>query len=153
MKQPFNPTYPKLYFYRRIVQAKLFIDQHYTENIELRGIAGEAFYSKFHFIRKFKEVYQRTPHQYLSSLRIEQAMKLLAGGMSVAEVCAAVGFEELSSFSRLFKHRTGVNPSVYQSQQQTLQKRIAEAPLTLVPHCFAYQYGVVEKEQFQTNGI
>ncbi len=146
-------TYPKLYFYRRIVQAKLFIDAHYAENIELYGMADEAYYSKFHFSRKFKEVYRYTPHQYLVFVRIENAMRLLASGMAVAAVCKAVGFEELSSFSRLFKRRTGMNPSVYLLKQQALHKQIAEAPLTLVPHCFAYQYGLVEKEQFQTSDI
>jgi AraC-like DNA-binding protein len=140
-----DQQYPKLYFYRRIVQAKLFIDQHYAENVDLNNIADEAYYSKFHFSRKFKEVYQQTPHQYLVSVRVEQAKKLLASGMSVAAVCGAVGFEELSSFSRLFKRRVGLNPSVYLAQQQNLQKQIAETPLSLVPHCFAYQYGWVEK--------
>jgi AraC-like DNA-binding protein len=140
-----DQQYPKLYFYRRIVQAKLFIDKHYAENVDLNNIADEAYYSKFHFSRKFKEVYQQTPHQYLVSVRVEQAKKLLASGMSVAAVCEAVGFEELSSFSRLFKRRVGLNPSVYLAQQQNLQKQIAETPLSLVPHCFAYKYGWVEK--------
>jgi AraC-like DNA-binding protein len=140
-----DQQYPKLYFYRRIVQAKLFIDQHYAENVDLNNIADEAYYSKFHFSRKFKEVYQQTPHQYLVSVRVEQAKKLLASGMPVAAVCEAIGFEELSSFSRLFKRRVGLNPSVYLAQQQDLQKQIAETPLSLVPHCFAYQYGWVEK--------
>lgn len=136
-------AYPKLYFYRRIVQAKLFIDAHYAENIELFTIADEAYYSKFHFIRKFKEVYQKTPHQYLILVRVENAKKLLTQGLSVASVCTAVGFEELSSFSKLFKRLAGINPSVYRQQQLALQKQIAKAPLTLVPHCFAYQYGWV----------
>ena len=140
-----DQQYPKLYFYRRIVQAKLFIDKHFAENVDLNNIADEAYYSKFHFSRKFKEVYQQTPHQYLVSVRVEQAKKLLASGMSVAAVCEAVGFEELSSFSRLFKRSVGLNPSVYLAQQQNLQKQIAETPLSLVPHCFAYQYNWVEK--------
>lgn len=139
MDQP----YPRLYFYRRIVQAKLFIDQHYAENIELYIVADEACYSKFHFSRKFKEVYQQTPHQYLVSVRIEQAQKLLASGISVAAVCEAVGFEELSSFSRLFKRRVGINPSAYMIRQQALKRQIAEAPLSVIPHCFAYQYGLI----------
>ncbi|MGY4384020.1 AraC-like DNA-binding protein [Pedobacter sp. UYP24] len=146
-------NYPKLYFYRRIVQAKLFIDQHYAENIELFKIADEAYYSKFHFIRQFKKTYQQTPHQYVMTVRINKAMKLLATGMPVAEACKAVGFEELSSFSRLFKRRTGLNPSAYQSQQQHLQQQIAQTPLSVVPHCFAFQYGWVEKEQFPTNKV
>ena len=146
-------NYPKLYFYRRIVQAKLFIDAHYAENIELFAMADEAYYSKFHFSRQFKKTYQQTPHQYLMAVRLRAAMKLLAEGTPVAAACRAVGFEELSSFSRLFKKRVGLNPSAYLTQQAKLRQQVTEAPLTLVPHCFAYQYGWVEKEQFQTNEV
>lgn len=138
-------SYPKLYFYRRIVQAKLYIDQHYAEDIELFSIAHEAHYSKYHFIRNFKAVYGRTPHQYLTFIRIEQARRLLAEGMPVTDVCYAVGFEEPGSFSRLFKRHTGINPSIYLAQQHSIRERIAEAPLSLVPHCFAYQYGWTAK--------
>jgi AraC-like DNA-binding protein len=139
----YSQHYPKVYFYRRIVQAKLFIDVHYAENIELFNIADEAFYSKYHFIRQFKKIYQQTPHQYLMTVRIRNAMKLLAADMPLAEVAQAVGFMELSSFSRLFKRQTGVNPSAYQIRQKALQRQIATSPLTLVPHCFAYQYGLL----------
>lgn len=63
---------PKIYLYRRIVLAKLFIDEHYAEDIDLDAIAGEASFSKFHFIRLFKMAYGKTPHQYLTRVRIEQ---------------------------------------------------------------------------------
>lgn len=138
-------NYPKHYFYRRIVQAKLFIDAHYAENIELFAIADEAYYSKFHFIRQFKKTYRRTPHQYLISVRINAAMKLLANGTPVAITAQAVGFLELSSFSRLFKKRVGVNPSVYLILQNNLRQQVAKAPITVVPHCFAYQYGWLKR--------
>ncbi len=137
--------YPKLYFYRRLVQAKLFIDKHYAESIELFSIADEACYSKFHFIRKFREIYHKTPHQYLTWVIIENAMKLLTCGLSVAAVCSAVGFEELSSFSRLFKRMVGINPSGYFLKQQAIKKQITDSPLAFIPGCFAYQYGWLEK--------
>ncbi len=69
--------YPKAYLYRRIVQAKLFIDSNYTDNIDLDNISDEAYFSKFHFTRLFKKIYGRTPHQYLTFVRIEKAMLLL----------------------------------------------------------------------------
>ena len=110
--------YPKLYFYRRLVQAKLFIDSHYADNIDLDNIADEAYFSKFHFIRKFKNIYRKTPHQYLIFVRIEKAMELLKTGIPVSEVCYAVGFESLSSFSGLFKRIAGITPSEYLMQHQ-----------------------------------
>src|SRR3978361_1150681 len=95
--------YPKIYLYKRIVQAKLFVDNHFAENLELDNIADEAYFSKYHFIRLFKKMYGRTPHQYLIAVRIEKAVILLKAGTPVTEVCYEVGFESRSSFGRLFK--------------------------------------------------
>lgn len=49
----------KMYMYRRIVEAKLFIDQHYYEKINLNKIANQAYFSKYHFLRLFKEAKTR----------------------------------------------------------------------------------------------
>jgi len=65
-----NEPYPRMYLYRRLVQAKLFIDTHFAEPIDLNAIADEAYFSKFHFIKQFKSIYKRTPHQYLIHVRI-----------------------------------------------------------------------------------
>jgi len=140
-----NDQYPKFYFYRRLVQAKLFIDKSYADNIDLDNIADEAYFSKFHFIRRFKTVYLKTPHQYLIDLRIQKAGELLKNGLTVSAVCYAVGFESLSSFSRLFKRTTGMCPSAYLAQHQATKMRVAESPLTFIPACFAQQYGWMEK--------
>ncbi|PZR36256.1 MAG: AraC family transcriptional regulator, partial [Azospira oryzae] len=69
--------YEKRYLYKRVVQAKLFIDQHYAEHIDLNNIADQASFSKFHFIRLFKTIYGKTPHHYLTQVRIDQAQLLL----------------------------------------------------------------------------
>jgi AraC-like DNA-binding protein len=137
--------YPKLYFYRRLVQAKLFIDTHYAHKIDLENIADEAYFSKFHLLRKFKKTYGRTPHQYLVYVRIEKASQLLKSGQSVSEVCYAVGFESLSSFSGLFKRVMGVTPSAYLLQHQKTKAQLAAAPLQFVPGCFAQKYGWLKK--------
>jgi len=133
--------YPKLYFYRRIVQAKLYIDDHYGDSIDLNNIADEAWFSKFHFIRAFKNTYGKTPHQYLIYVRIEKACELLKTGIPVSEVCYAVGFESLSSFSGLFKRMVGLSPSAYVARQQNLQQQIVKSPLSFVPACFAEKSG------------
>lgn len=62
--------YPKVYLYKRIVQAKLFIDQHYAKPIDVSNISDEASFSKFHFLMRFKKIYGKTPHQYLTRVRI-----------------------------------------------------------------------------------
>ena len=142
-------TYTKVYLYRRIVQAKLFIDNKYSENIDLNNIADEAFFSKFHFIRQFKKIYGQTPHQYLKTVRIEKAMQLLRTNLPVSETCYAVGFESLGSFSTLFKRIVGATPSEYLLRQQQIKAQILKAPLNFIPGCFAEKKGWKEKGNFE----
>ncbi len=133
--------YPKLYLYRRIVQAKLFIDRRYAEQIDLAQIADEACFSRFHFTRLFKSSYGKTPHNYLTEVRMDNAQQLLAQGEPVSGVCFSVGFDSSTSFAALFKKHFGVSPSVYQARQLKKQTSFAENPLRAVPNCFAETHG------------
>lgn len=133
--------YPRFYLYKRIVQAKLFIDSNFNQPINLENIADEAYFSKFHFIRLFKNTYGKTPHQYLTYVRIENAKHLLKSAMPVVEVCNAVGFDSASSFTGLFKRNTSHSPSVYQKIQLEKQEAISKMPLRFVPNCFAESKG------------
>ncbi|MEI9810907.1 MAG: AraC family transcriptional regulator [Bacteroidota bacterium] len=112
--------YAKEYLYKEIVHAKIFIDSHYADKIELKHIAGKTFFSKFHFIRLFKNIYGQTPYQYLKMVRIEKAKGLLKKGKSVTDVCFSVGFESVSSFTGFFKKITGFTPSAFQKKKPIL---------------------------------
>ena len=138
-------AYPKVYLYRRVVKAKIFIDTCYAEPVDVNNIADEAFFSKFHFIRLFKKIYGKTPHEYLRVVRIEKAMELFRAGLSVSEVCYAVGFQSLSSFSGLFKKLVGSTPSAYLERQQKIKAHIRNAPLDFIPGCFAEKKGWKKK--------
>jgi AraC-like DNA-binding protein len=146
--------YPKIYLYRRVVQAKLFIDAHYADKIDLDNIADEASFSKFHFIRMFKSIYRRTPHQYLIFVRIEKAMELLKCDIPVSEVCYTIGFESLSSFSGLFKRIVGQNPSEFLDLHQKMKAQMLKSPLDFIPGCFAEKYGYIAKNSnFKETGL
>jgi AraC-like DNA-binding protein len=141
--------YPKVYLYRRIVQAKLFIDNRYADKIDLDNISDEAYFSKFHFIRLFKTIYGKTPHQYLKYVRIEKAQQLLREDNPVSNTCFLVGFDSLTSFSGLFKRVVGISPSAYLAQQQALKRQIRKTPLAFVPGCYAHQNGWLENSNFE----
>jgi len=135
--------YPNIFIYQRIVRAKLYIDEHYAEPLEVNDIAGAAYSSQFHFIRQFKEVYGKTPHQYLIHVRITKAKQLLKSGTPVAQTCHAVGFESLGSFSSLFKRLEGKTPSQYLRKHRQTKTQMKESPLSFIPACFAHKYGVM----------
>lgn len=134
--------FSKAYLYRRIVEAKLFIDNNYTAAIDVSEIANEACFSKYHFLRLFKMSYGQTPYQYLTMLRIEEAKRQLRReGTLISSVCFDLNFQSVTSFSKLFKKHTGISPTDYIKQQQNILKRIKMEPLIFVPNCFAENFG------------
>jgi AraC-like DNA-binding protein len=133
--------YEKIYLYKRIVSAKLFIDEHYADNIDLGNISGHAHFSKFHFIRLFKSIYGSTPNNYLIKIRMENAKLLLAKGHSVLETCMTVGFDSPTSFARMFKKIAGKTPSTFQKEQDMKRTAMLSNPLLFVPNCFAQSHG------------
>lgn len=134
-------AYPKQYLYRQIVRAKLFIDSNFAEPIDLKAIADEARFSKFHFVRTFREIYGKTPHQYLTWVRVERAKELLGAGEAVTKVCFSVGFDSVSSFTGLFKRRVGETPAVFQKRELRKRSELATVPLKHIPDCFASKSG------------
>ena len=130
--------YPKIYLYRRIVQAKLYMDEHFQEDINLGMIAGAAYFSNFHFIRLFRQAYNRTPHQYLIFLRIGKAKELLKDqNFTVAAICFEVGFESVSSFTSLFKRAKGITPTAYRRIFFERLQIIQQEPRKFIPGCFS----------------
>jgi AraC-like DNA-binding protein len=86
--------------------------------------------STAHFSRRFREEYAETPYSYLQTRRIERAKTLLrVGALSVTEVCLAVGWTSLGSFSARFTQLVGEPPSVYRARDHD--------ELRLVPPCQA----------------
>ena len=125
-------VYPADELCAQIIRAKAFIDNQYYKRIRLHEVAGEAFISKFHFIRLFKKSYGRTPGRYLAEVRVAKAKQLLQTDASVAEVCFSVGFDSTTSFCGLFTKITGITPSAY--QKSTRQKsNFRELRLKLIP--------------------
>ena len=136
-----NDIQGKIYLYRRVVQAKLFIDANYHNPIDLDAISGQAAFSPYHFIRLFSKIYGKTPHRYLTTVRIDQAKLLLKTDTPVQQVCFAVGFDSIGSFTGLFKRHTGFTPAIYRQQQLQRAGEIAAAPLQFIPNCFAQHNG------------
>lgn len=141
--------YPKQYLYQRVVRAKLYIDEHFAEPIHLDRIADSACFSKFHFVRLFRSIYAKTPHQYLIEVRIENALRKLADGASVKGACFEVGFDSVSSFAGLFKRRIGITPATFRAQKEAVRREIASLPLKHIPNCFAEMKGWTKVSNFR----
>jgi len=126
--------------YQRIVKAKLYIDNNYQEDIHLEQVSKQAFLSRFHFHRLFKQLYKRTPHQYITQKRLDKAKILLAENKPVTEVCIEVGFESIGSFTTLFKKEIGFPPTYYRNMAWLKKQQALQQPKKFIPHCFIEVY-------------
>jgi AraC-like DNA-binding protein len=135
--------------YQRIVAAKVFIDSHYHKDINLEQISKRAYLSRFHFHRLFRQIYKRTPLQYITHKRIERAKDLLAENKPVAEVCAEVGFASAGSFSLLFKKGTGFPPAYFRNMARLKMQQEKSQPKKFIPHCFIDNYKLDKKSNNQ----
>lgn len=90
------------------------IDREYAQPLNVGDLARGVHLSAGHLSREFRRIYGESPYSYLMTRRIERAMTLLRrGGLSVTEICFAVGFSSLGTFSTRFSELVGVSPSVY----------------------------------------
>jgi AraC-like DNA-binding protein len=119
-------------------RARDHADAHYAEELTLDELAGVANLSKYHFVRLFKATYGVSPMEHVSRRRLERAQDLLrATNLTVTEVCVAVGFSSLGSFSSRFRALVGETPSAF-------QRRYADgAPH--IPGCFVFMWGLAER--------
>lgn len=124
-------------FYQRMYRSKEFIDDCYSAPIDLNAIAKEAFFSPYHFLRLFKKVYNKTPHQYLTQRRLDKAKELLKKtDTSITEVCFDVGFESLGSFSSLFTKHVGMPPVEFKKQHERKVFLWVSFPEKFIPGCW-----------------
>jgi AraC-like DNA-binding protein len=98
-------------------RARDLIDREYARPLDVPAMARRALMSPAHFSRQFRAAYGETPYSYLMTRRIERAMALLRGGMSVTDACMAVGCTSLGSFSSRFTEIVGETPSAYRSRE------------------------------------
>lgn len=115
---------------RHLLRVRDLIDRAYAEQLDVSALARSASVSQAYFSRSFKEAFGETPHHYLMSRRMERAKALLrANDLSVTDVCMAIGFTSLGSFSTQFKRFVGESPSAY-------RERDGHADLARLPSCY-----------------
>ena len=88
--------------FRRLCRSRDWLAARIDEPVRLADAAREACLSSFHYHRLFAHTFGETPHEFITKLRIDRAKQMLARDqLHVTEVCFAVGYESLGSFSTL----------------------------------------------------
>ena len=112
---------------RSLLRARDAMDRGYAEPLDVPALARIANLSEAHFIRSFRITFGETPHRYLQRRRVERSMFLLREtDQSVTDVCFAVGFMSLGTYSRTFREIVGLTPTEY---------RETHGPM-VAPNCF-----------------
>lgn len=102
--------------YRSIYAIISYIHENYQQDLSLDELASRFYMNKYYLCEVFKQVTGQSPNQYIINCRLMRAKELLRTGHLVEDVCARVGFNNMSHFSRTFKNRVGVSPKRYQKE-------------------------------------
>lgn len=98
-------------------RAKDRLDREFDRPLSVESVARSVGMSAGHFSRRFRAEYGEAPYSYLMTRRVERAMALLRGSdRSITDVCFAVGFSSLGTFSTRFSELVGMPPSEYRER-------------------------------------
>lgn len=91
-----------------------YVEANYAERITLDDMARIAGYSRYHFVRAFREAMGTPPYAYLIGVRVQNAARrLLDTSLSIADVARLTGFSTHAQFSSRFREQVGVTPAEY----------------------------------------
>ena len=98
-----------------IMKSIEYIDSHFKQEISLDDISlNKTGITKEYYCNIFKKVTGKTFTEYINSLRIEYAAKLLSGtNKPITEIAYESGFNDLSYFNRVFKSAKGISPGSF----------------------------------------
>jgi transcriptional regulator GlxA family with amidase domain len=100
-----------------IVQVQDWLELNFDQLITLERMTQVCNLGKKTLVRRFKKVTGETPMLYLQKLRIENAKRLLESKrVSFNEITWKVGYNDISSFHKVFKSVTGLTPIEYRSK-------------------------------------
>ena len=102
---------------KEILLTQNFIETNFKLKHSLQNLSDIAGMSERSFLRRFKNATGNTPIQYIQRVKIEQSKKMLEEeNKTFEEISRELGYEDISSFRKLFKKITGITPSKYKEK-------------------------------------
>jgi AraC-like DNA-binding protein len=110
-------------YFHELFPVVRYIEDHFAEPISMTKMAALAGLSSTHFNRRFRQLLRMTPMQYLRTVRIQAAQRLLTtSSKGLAEIAAEVGYTDQSHLTKRFRETTGITPATY-------RKRFVHSPI------------------------
>ena len=128
--------------FARLCRSRDYLAASFDHPVRLSDAASHACLSPFHYHRMFVRAFGETPHDFLTRRRIDRAKQMLARDeCPVTEICLAVGYESLGSFSSLFRSQVGSSPSAWRQSLRRVFPMPRVAPYRFIPACFLASFG------------
>jgi AraC-like DNA-binding protein len=98
----------------RIMAIREYLEGHYTKNITIEALAGRFAMSRYHLSREFKKHTGVSPSEYLISLRLDHAKRLLRfTDMKISRIALEAGYPDAARLFALFRKRERMSPGEY----------------------------------------
>jgi transcriptional regulator GlxA family with amidase domain len=112
-----NVTLHKPHADQLVKQVQEFIEENFKQPIQVSGLAAMVNITPRTLNRRFQSCVTMRPIEYIQAVRIEQAKRLLElGNVTIKSLAEQVGYDDISSFTRLFKRATELTPKEYQDK-------------------------------------
>jgi len=103
-----------------LTTAKQYIKAHYFEDLTVEQVAAHIGMSRKYLFAIFKRALNISPKDYIINYRMERAAAFLKDeNLSVGNVAYSVGYKDQMTFSKMFKRKMGISPSLYRKQRQS----------------------------------
>lgn len=104
-------------YFQELLPVVKHIEEHYAKTITMPDMAELAGLSSTHFNRRFRQLLRMTPMQYLRTVRVQAAQRLLTTtSHPIADIAAQVGFTDQSHLTKRFREVTGMTPAAYRKR-------------------------------------
>lgn len=107
-----NPALPPsaVTYDEKLTPILTYINEHLAESLTVEDIANQAYLSRYHFMRLFKERMGCTVHGYLRQKRLAKAAQMISEGIPAGKAAADCGFADYSVFLRAFRQMYHTSP-------------------------------------------
>lgn len=103
-----------------VLKAINYIESNYVKQISVTQIAESLNLDRSYFSISFRKVTGKSPQQYIVDYRMKKAVELMEKGLRPGEAAQMVGYPDVFNFSRMFKRKYGVSPSMYTRSHKDL---------------------------------
>lgn len=117
--RPSRQAVPRSAADEKMKRMMVYINTHYAEELTARAIAAAGYCSERECYRTFQSCLHMTPAEYLRTVRLQTACKLLmTTERSVTDIAESCGLGSASYFGRLLRREVGLSPSGYRAKWQ-----------------------------------